>query len=117
MEGKTKKSYGNQKSLAKQMRDRWQLYVLLLLPLIYILVFAYIPMGGLVIAFKDYNVRDGILGSAWVGFDNFIKFFTSYKFPIVIKNTLTISLYSLAVTFPIPIIFALLLNSMLGQKI
>lgn len=116
MAGKTKKNYVNQKSLAKQICDRWQLYLLLLLPLIYIIVFAYIPMGGLIIAFKDYNVRQGVWGSDWVGLDNFIKFFTSYKFPVIMKNTLTISLYSLAVSFPIPVIFALLLNSMLGQK-
>ena len=73
-------------------------------------------MGGLVIAFKKYNVRQGIWGSAWVGLDNFVKFFTSYKFPIIMKNTLMISLYSLAVSFPIPIIFALLLNAMLGKR-
>ncbi len=116
MAEKTKKGYRKQRSLKKQIRDRWQLYLLLLLPLAYIVIFAYIPMGGLIIAFKDYNIRKGIWGSEWVGLENFIKFFTSYKFPIIIKNTLTISLYSLAVTFPIPIIFALLLNAMLGRK-
>lgn len=116
MAGKTKKSYVNQKSLAKQICDRWQLYLLLLLPLIYIIVFAYIPMGGLIIAFKDYNVRQGVWGSDWVGLDNFIKFFNSYKFPVIMKNTLTISLYSLAISFPLPIIFALLLNSMMGKR-
>lgn len=116
MAEKTKKGYRNQRSLKKQIRDRWQLYLLLLLPLAYIVIFAYIPMGGLIIAFKDYNIRKGIWGSEWVGLENFMKFFTSYKFPIIIKNTLTISLYSLAVTFPIPIIFALLLNAMLGRK-
>lgn len=104
------------RDLKRQILARWQLYLLLLLPLIYIAVFAYVPMGGLVIAFKKYNVRQGIWGSAWVGLDNFVKFFTSYKFPIIMKNTLMISLYSLAVSFPIPIIFALLLNAMLGKR-
>lgn len=108
--------YGSTKNLNKRVTARWQLYLLLILPVIYILVFAYVPMGGLVIAFKKYNVRSGIWGSPWVGLDNFIKFFTSYKFPIIMKNTLTLSLYSLVVTFPIPIIFALLLNAMLGKK-
>ena len=56
---------------------RWQIYLLLLLPLIYIIIFAYIPMGGLVLAFKKYNVAQGIWGSPWVGFDNFEKFFGS----------------------------------------
>ncbi|HJC22883.1 MAG TPA: ABC transporter permease subunit [Candidatus Eisenbergiella merdavium] len=95
---------------------RWQIYLLLLLPLIYIIIFAYIPMGGLVLAFKKYNVAQGIWGSPWVGFDNFEKFFGSYKFPLIMRNTLTISLYSLAVSFPIPIIFALLLNTMGGKR-
>ena len=104
------------RDLKRQILARWQLYLLLLLPLIYIAVFAYVPMGGLVIAFKKYNVRQGIWGSTWVGLDNFVKFFTSYKFPIIMKNTLMISLYSLAVSFPIPIIFALLLNAMLGKR-
>jgi multiple sugar transport system permease protein/putative aldouronate transport system permease protein len=115
---KSKKAsvYGGSKSLKKRIVARWQLYLLLLLPVIYIIVFAYVPMSGLVIAFKHYNTRQGIWGSAWVGLDNFIKFFTSFKFPIIMKNTLTISLYSLIVTFPIPIIFALLLNAMLGRR-
>lgn len=104
------------KNLWKQIRSRWQLYLLLLLPVIWIITFAYVPMGGLVLAFKKYNVGLGIWGSKWVGLDNFIKFFESYKFPIVMKNTLTISLYSLIVSFPIPIIFALLLNAMRGKR-
>lgn len=103
------------RSLKKRMFQRWQLYLLLLLPVAYILIFAYGPMAGLVIAFKKYNVRLGIFDSPWVGFDNFRKFFTSYKFPIIMKNTIVISLYSLVVTFPIPIIFALLLNCMNGR--
>ena len=86
-----------------------------LLPLAWLIIFAYVPMGGLVIAFKKYNVRQGIWGSEWVGLKNFEKFFKSVKFPVVMRNTLTISLYSLVVTFPIPIIFALL-NAMPGRR-
>ncbi|WP_099467259.1 ABC transporter permease [Konateibacter massiliensis] len=97
--------------LKKRILARWQIYLLLIIPAIYIIIFAYVPMGGLVIAFKDYNVRDGIFGSEWVGLDNFIEFFHSYKFTQVLKNTLTISFYSLFITFPIPLIFALLLNA------
>lgn len=110
------KQAGNKKSLKKQILARWQLYLLLLLPIIWLITFAYMPMGGLVMAFKKYNSGLGIWGSPWVGLDNFRKFFTSFKFPVVMKNTLTISLYSLVITFPIPIIFALLLNAMLGEK-
>ncbi|MCR5102771.1 MAG: ABC transporter permease subunit [Butyrivibrio sp.] len=106
----------NKKRLIDKIAARWQLYLLLLLPLVWLIIFAYVPMGGLVLAFKQYNIRAGIWGSPWVGFDNFVKFFASIKFPIVMKNTLGISLYSLAISFPIPIIFALLLNAMPGKK-
>lgn len=99
------------RTLKKRMLARW----LLLIPVAYILIFAYGPMAGLIIAFKKYKVRLGIFDSPWVGFDNFRKFFSSYKFPIIMKNTIVISLYSLVVTFPIPIIFALLLNCMNGR--
>ena len=106
----------NKKTLVKRIRSRWQLYLLLLLPLAWLIIFAYVPMGGLVIAFKKYNVRQGIWESEWVGLKNFEKFFKSVKFPVVMRNTLTVSLYSLVVTFPIPIIFALLLNAMPGRR-
>lgn len=73
-------------------------------------------MGGIVLAFKKYNMRLGILGSPWVGFDNFMRFFQSYNFEVIMKNTVSITVYSLLVGFPIPIIFALLLNSLPGKK-
>ena len=102
--------------MKKKILARWQLYLLLLLPLLYIIIFAYVPMGGLIIAFKQYDFRKGILGSPWVGLKHFKDFFKSYKFFMVLKNTLTLSLYSLAISFPLPILFALLLNSMRSQK-
>lgn len=105
----------HKKSLKKRVFARWQLYALLIVPLIWLIVFAYVPMGGLVLAFKNYNAGLGIWGSPWVGLDNFREFFQSYRFTTVLKNTLTLSLYSLC-TFPIPILFALMLNSMLGEK-
>lgn len=111
-----KSSMSSKKSLKKRITSRWQLYLMLLLPIVYILVFAYVPMAGSVIAFKKFSPAKGIWGSEWVGFQNFVRFFTSLKFPVIMRNTLTISLYSLAVSFPIPIIFALLLNAMLGHK-
>jgi ABC-type polysaccharide transport system permease subunit len=98
--------------LLQQIRERWQIYLLLALPILYLLVFSYGPMGGLVIAFKRYNFALGIFGSPWVGFENFRKFLQSYKFVQVLTNTLTLSLYSLCIGFPIPIIFALLLNAL-----
>jgi len=98
--------------LLDKMKARWQTYLLLLLPVSYILIFAYSPMGGLVLAFKRYNFALGIFGSPWVGFANFQRFFESYRFVQVLRNTLTLSFYSLLVGFPVPIIFALLLNAM-----
>lgn len=98
--------------LMRRIKDRWQLYVLLLLPLLYLFIFQYGPMGGLIIAFKQYNFSLGIFGSPWVGLENFRRFLASYKFLQVLRNTLSLSFYSLLVTFPIPIIFALLLNAL-----
>lgn len=100
----------------KRMRARWQIYLILLIPVTYIIIFAYVPMGGLTLAFKDYDLTKGIWGSKWVGFDNFIEFFNSYKFSQVLKNTLVISFYSLLAGFPLPIIFALFINAFPGRK-
>ncbi|MBQ8232183.1 MAG: sugar ABC transporter permease [Lachnospiraceae bacterium] len=96
-------------------RDR-ELYLFLLLPVIYIIIFAYAPMGGLVIAFKDYSVRKGIFGSDWIGLDNFVRFFESYQSGRIIANTIILSLYEILAGFPIPICFALMLNSLKGDR-
>ncbi len=88
----------------------WQLYVLIAPVLVYFVVFHYIPMYGVQIAFKDFIATKGIGGSPWVGFKHFIRFFDSYFFWRLLKNTLGISLYELAVGFPIPIVLALLIN-------
>ena len=89
----------------------------LLIPVVYVIVFKYIPMGGVVIAFKDFKLRQGIWGSDWVGFEHFIRFFSTYQCRKVIKNTLIISFYSLIAGFPIPIIFALMMNCVSNEKI
>lgn len=91
-------------------RKYWQLHLMLLIPLVYILVFHYGPMVGLQIAFKDYGIKKGIAASPWVGFKHFRKFFSSYQFTELVRNTLSISLYSIFIGFPIPIILALLLH-------
>lgn len=110
-EEKRRRKTAQRELTKKQIKARWQIYLLLLLPLAYIVIFAYVPMGGLVMAFKDYDMTKGIWGSDFVGLANFKEFFASYKFTQVLKNTLTVSFYSLVVTFPIPIIFALILNA------
>ncbi|MBP1990336.1 ABC transporter permease [Paenibacillus eucommiae] len=91
--------------------SKYQLYLLILLPLTYIIVFQYFPMYGLQIAFKNFIATKGISGSPWVGLKHFEQFFNSPFFWIVIKNTLILTLYGLIVGFPIPIILALLLNN------
>ena len=95
---------------AKNFRDHWELYLIILIPLILLIIFYYYPMYGAQIAFKNFRVRKGILGSEWVGLKHFIKFFNVYDFRRIITNTLVISLTSLLIGFPIPIILAISLN-------
>ena len=95
----------------REIKRHWQLYLLLLLPIAYLLVFKYAPMIGAQIAFRKYRVNTGIWGSPWVGFDNFTKFFRSSQFSRVLTNTLSISFYSLLAGFPFPVLLALLLNA------
>ena len=80
-------------------------------PLAYIIVFQYVPMYGVQIAFRDFRAVDGILGSPWVGLKYILRFIKSYQFERVVGNTLFISLYTLLAGFPIPIILALLIHS------
>lgn len=94
----------------------WQLYVLISPVIAYYILFQYVPMYGIQIAFKDFIATKGIGGSPWVGFEHFERFFHSYFFWRLIKNTLGIGLYSLAVGFPIPIILALLMNEVKAEK-
>lgn len=77
---------------------------------VYYFIFDYIPMGGLIISFKDYSIRDGILGSPWVGFQHFEMLFGGIEFLMVIKNTLLISIIKIILGFLAPVIFAVLLN-------
>ena len=92
------------------LKKNWVCYLFILPMLIYVIIFNYIPMYGIQLAFKDYRVADGIWGSAWVGLKHFKTFFESYQFKDLLWNTLSLSLYSLIAGFPMPIIFALLLN-------
>ena len=96
--------------LKRGFRHSWQLYVLLLPSLIWLAAFMYGPMYGLLIAFKDYRDADGIMGSHWAGLKYFKQFFSTNIARQVISNTLILSLQQLAISFPIPIVFALMVN-------
>ncbi|QUI22136.1 sugar ABC transporter permease [Vallitalea pronyensis] len=108
----------NQRKLNSIKKD-WQLYLLVALPVIYIIVFKLVPLYGVQIALKDYVARIGITGSEWANplFKHFINFFNDYNFWRVIRNTLTISVYGLVAGFPLPILFALSLNYLGNKKI
>jgi putative aldouronate transport system permease protein len=95
--------------IASLWRDRY-LYLLLVPVITYYIIFKYIPMYGLVIAFKDFSIFKGIFNSPWVGLKHFNNFFQSRDFVIILKNTLVLNLYSLIFGFPGPIILALMLN-------
>lgn len=94
----------------------WQYYLLLLPALIWFVIFCYGPMYGVQIAFKNFIATKGIWGSEWVGFEHFIRFFQSYYFTELLKNTLVISIYGLIVGFPLPILLALGLNELKNGK-
>lgn len=92
------------------------LYLLLLPSLIIMFIFTYLPMYGVVIAFKDFTPAKGIMGSSWAGLKYFKQYFNSYQFWPTIKNTLFLSIYSIVVTFPLPILLALVCNQMRTGK-
>lgn len=102
--------------VAKRLKESWQWYLLLLPAFVYIAIFHYGPMYGLQIAFKNYRPRLGITGSEWVGLEHFARFISYPDFWKMIRNTLSITLYSLC-TFPCAIIFALMLNEVRQIKL
>lgn len=100
----------------RRIKKSWRLYVLLLLPIAFLLIFHYYPMLGVQIAFKNFDATKGIWGSDWVGFAQFEKFFTSSQFWRILPNTLILSLYALVAGFPLPILLALMLNTVRSQR-
>ncbi|SFD96683.1 putative aldouronate transport system permease protein [Paenibacillus catalpae] len=108
-------SSGNMQRQLQRIGRNWGLYLLLLPAVVLLLCFTYKPMYGVIIAFKDFKPALGIMDSPWVGFKYFEKFFNSYQFSVTIKNTVFISLYSF-VTFPLPIVFAILVNQLRANR-
>ena len=101
----------------RNMKKSSALYVMLLLPVVYFLIWHYWPMYGLIIAFKDYRVTMGFLDSPWVGFEHFERFFNSFRFWRLIENTVGISVYGLIVGIPAPIILALMFNELRQRRL
>jgi len=100
----------------KRVLRNWQLYVFLIPTILYFLIFRYYPMYGLQIAFRNYKASKGIWGSQWVGMRNFQRFFATADFWQLLENTLAISVGNLLISFPVPIILALLLNQMPSKR-
>lgn len=101
--------------LGRDVRRNYILYIMIAPVVAYYVIFCYWPMYGIQIAFRDFIPRLGFWGSPWVGFDHFKRFFSSYKFLTLLGNTLMLSIYGLLVSFPLPILFALLLNYLPGK--
>lgn len=102
--------------VVRQIRKNWVLYLFVAPSLIYLIIFNYVPLYGIQLAFKDFSAAQGIWGSPWTGFSHFQRFFESYQFWTLMENTLILSVYSLCMNFPIPIILALLLNYSISRK-
>lgn len=118
-EGKAVAAAKKRQSLPRRMLAQWDLQALALPGIVLIIIFCYLPMGGLVMAFQNYNIFLGIRGfweSEFVGLKNFTDFFQSPEFGSVMRNTLSISLLKLVFCFPIPIIFALMLNELRSAR-
>ena len=99
-------------------RQHWQLYLIFIMPAFLLtIIFRYFPMGGILIAFTEYNPIRGILGSEWVGFAHFSRFLSSPDFLSYLMNTLKLSVFGLLWGFPIPILLAFLLNRILSTSI
>lgn len=99
-----------------QVKRRWGLYLLLAIPVIYVFIFNYVPMYGVTIAFKKYKIKQGIMGSPWVGLYQFNRFITNAKFLQILFNTLAVSVYSLLAGFPLPILLAIGLTHLPSSK-
>ena len=99
------------------LKDNWQLYIMILPAVAYFIIFHYMPMYGIQIAFKDYKAVSGITGSEWVGLKHFKAFFNAYYFTRLLANTLILNIENLLIGFPIPVIMAIMLNQIKNDRI
>lgn len=104
------------KNIKNRVKRDWQLYLIILIPIIYMIIFHYFPMWNAQIAFRNFRARDGIIGSKWVGLANFKRFIDSPMMWTIIRNTLVISLYGLIASLPFPVMLALVLRYLPFKK-
>ena len=100
-----------QRHVVRRIVQSWRLYVMLILPMAYVIIFLYLPLYGVQIAFKNFSAALGISGSPWAGLQHFRTFVQSYQFWSLIRNTIILNLYELLALFPLPVVLALLLNA------
>ncbi len=112
MNGNPTAAAPRRKSMSRRVMDNWQLYLLLLIPVIITVIYKYIPMYGIQIAFRDFKATRGYAGSEFVGLEWFERFFSAPTFGRMMKNTVLLSLYSLLWSFPIPIVLSLCINQL-----
>lgn len=105
-----------QKLKRNSIKRNYQLLLMVMIAMVFVFIFAYIPMYGVIIAFQDYSPAFGYFGSPWAGFEHFERFFNNYRFWTLMKNTFFLSFYGFAIGFPLPIILALMLNAMKGER-
>ncbi len=102
--------------MLRSVSRNYDLYLMLVPVVLFYVIFKYVPMYGIQIAFRDYNPGLGFLGSPWVGWENFQRFFSSFRFGRMVKNTLLINVYQILFQFPIPILFAILINEVRKRR-
>lgn len=112
---KIKQVHGGKTDWGLYFRNNWQFYLMLLVPLVWLVLFCYKPMLGVVIAFKDFNIFAGIWDSPWVGLQHFKDAFTSAEFWLALKNTLVLNLGDVILGFPVPVILAVFLNELTSR--
>ena len=114
---KQKTAVKEKRNIKTYLRNSWQLYAMLVIPVVYMILFKYKPMLGVVVAFKKFNVFQGIWDSPWIGLANFQEAFSSRDFWNALKNTLILNIGDLIIGFPIPIFLAVFLNELRSSKI
>lgn len=106
----------NKKSWSYDIKKNWPIYVIFLIPFVFFVIFKYIPMVGILMAFEDYKVAKGLFGSTWVGWENFIELFSGEQFPTALRNTVCMAFLNLTIGFAVPVILGLLIGQLRSKK-